>query len=210
MDAVQFRFARAPWLVEGRTPADAIRENIRLANVALKTRAGITAAGFRTPGGFNAGLVDRPDVQQMLLDLGFTWVSSLYPTHPYTEPSERPTAAVLDGIVAAQAKAQPFTYATGLVEVPMSPISDIGAFRTGRWKLDWFREAIRRGVEWAIEHRAAYDFLAHPSCLYVTDPKFETIEMICELVSSAGDRAEIVDLDTLAKRAAGVSPPKLP
>jgi hypothetical protein len=117
-----------------------------------------------------------------------------------------PTAEVLDSIVAAQAKAQPLVYGSGLVEVPMSPISDIGAFRNGRWKLKSFLEAIRRGVAWAIENRAAYDFLGHPSCLYVTDPKFETIEMICRMVSEAGDRAQIVDVGTLAKRAAGAAP----
>ncbi len=83
----------------------------------------------------------------------------------------------------------------------MSPISDIGAFRTGRWKLEWFLEAIRRGVAWAIEQRAAFDFLAHPSCLYVTDPKFQAIELICQMVDEAGDRAEIVDLHALARRA---------
>ena len=55
----------------------------------------------------------------------------------------------------------------------MSPISDIGAFRTGRWKLDWFLEAVRLGVEWAIDNRAAFDFLGHPSCLYVADPEFK-------------------------------------
>ena len=81
----------------------------------------------------------------MLLDLGFTWVSSFYPPHPVGEPLHEPTDAVLDAIVAAQAKAQPFVYPSGLIEVPMSPISDIGAFRNGRWKLEWFLEAIRRG-----------------------------------------------------------------
>ena len=69
---IQFRFRRSPWLIEGRTPAEVIRENIRLASAAMKTRLGIDPAGFRTPGGFATGLTDRPDMQQMLLDLGFT------------------------------------------------------------------------------------------------------------------------------------------
>lgn len=201
LEDIQFRFKRSPWLVEGRTPAEVIRENIRLANVALKTRVGIDPAGFRTPGGFATGLVDRPDIQKMLLELGFTWVSSLYPPHPVGEPGREPTAEVFAGIVAAQAKAQPFVYPTGLIEVPMNPISDVGAFRNGRWKLESFKEAIRQGVQWAIDHGAAFDFLSHPSCLYVTDPKFETIEMICQMVDKAGDRAELVDLNALARRA---------
>src|SRR5207248_902970 len=38
---VQFRFQRAPWLIEGKAPADVIRENIRLTNAAMKARLGI-------------------------------------------------------------------------------------------------------------------------------------------------------------------------
>ena len=197
---IQFRFQRAPWLVKGRAPADVIRENIRLCSAALKLRAGIDATGFRTPGGFATGLADRPDIQKMLLDQDFTWVSSLYPPHARGELQTEPTEEVFADIVAAQAKAQPFVYPSGLVEVPMSPPSDITAFRGGRWKLPWFKEAVRRAVAWAIEHRAAFDFLGHPSCLYVTDPKFETIEMICQMVQDAGDRAELVDLGKLAAR----------
>lgn len=195
---LQFRFQRSPWLIAGRTPAEVIRENIRLTSVALDTRLGIAARGFRTPGGFTDGLRGREDIQQLLLDLGFRWVSSLYPAHPNTPPATRPDAAVLDGIVAAQARAQPFVYPTGLIELPMSPISDIGGFRTGQWELDWFLDAIRRGVEWAIEHAAVFDFLAHPSCLGVVDPEFRTLDLICDLVARAGGAAELVDLDGLA------------
>ena len=83
----------------------------------------------------------------------------------------------------------------------MNPISDVGAFRNGRWSLDSFLAGVRRGVAWAIEHRATYDFLSHPSCLYVTDPEFRAIEMICDMVRQAGDRAELVDVSTLARRA---------
>jgi peptidoglycan/xylan/chitin deacetylase (PgdA/CDA1 family) len=205
---VQFRFRRAPWLIEGRAPSEVIRDNVRLATAAMKARLGRSPAGFRTPGGFADGLRGRPDVRAMLREQGFGWVSSLYPPHDLPRPSEEPTTAVYDAIVAAQAKAQPFAYPDGLIEVPMSPISDIVAFRTGRWRLDWFLKAVRLGVEWAIEHRAAYDFLGHPSCLYVTDPEFRAIGLICDLVREAGDRAALVGLDSLARRArARAGPP---
>jgi hypothetical protein len=74
-------------------------------------------------------------------------------------------------------------------------------FRTGRWRLDWFLKAVRLGVEWAIENRATFDFLGHPSCLYVTDPGFRAIDSICDLVRNAGNRAALVGLDSLAERA---------
>ena len=200
-EEIQYRFRRAPWLIEGKTPAEVIRENIRLTNEALKTRIGIAPAGFRTPGGFADGLHGRPDVQQMMLDLGFKWISCKYPVHPYGVPGAEPTADVFDGIVKAQEAAQPFVYPTGLVDVPMSPISDVGAFRNSRWKLDHFLKAIRLAVEWTIEHRAVFDFLAHPSVLYPSDPEVRAIELICDLVNKAGDKAAFVDLETIALRA---------
>jgi peptidoglycan/xylan/chitin deacetylase (PgdA/CDA1 family) len=198
---LQFRFRRAPWLIAGQEPRGVIRENVRLTSAALKTRIGIDPAGFRTPGGFADGLADRPDVRRLLQDLGFAWVSSKYPAHPLGEAGREPGPAVYEGIVKAQAAAQPFVYPDGLVEVPMSPVSDIAAFRGGRWPLDSFLEALRRAVQWAIERHAVFDFLGHPSCLYVTDPKFRAIELIGELVQKAGDRAALVDLGTIARRA---------
>jgi hypothetical protein len=208
-EEIQFRFRRAPWLMRGKEPKEVIAENIRLTTEAMKTRLGIEPAGFRTPGGFSGGLAGRPDVQQMLLDQGFTWVSSKYPAHPIGKPHEEPTQEILDGIVKAQTDAQVFEYTSGLIEVPMSPISDIGAFRNGRWKLDWFLKAIRQAVEWTIERRAVFDFLAHPSCLLVTDPEFQTIELICKLVRAARDRAALVDLGTIAEQAKRTSSKKV-
>ena len=198
---IQFRFQRSPWLIEGRQPAEIIRENIRLTSAALKSRLGIEAAGFRTPGGFGPGLADREDVQKMLLGLGFRWASSKYPAHANTQPMEEPSGETIASIVAAQKEAQPFRYPSGLIEVPMSPISDIGAFRTGRWKLDWFLRAIRAGVEWAIENGHCYDLLAHPSCLYVVDPKFQAIDLICDLVEQLRSRAKLATLEEFASRA---------
>jgi hypothetical protein len=199
---VQFRFQRAPWLLRDLSVEEAIRENVLLMKKAMKSRLGIEPIGFRTPGGFSNGLREHPAIRAMLRELGYDWVSSLYPPPPIPpEPLQEPTAAMLEGIVAAQSKAQPFVYPDGLIEVPMSPISDIGAFRNGQWKLEWFLRAVRMSVEWAIDNRAVFDFLAHPSCLYVVDPEFKSIELICDLVRKAGNKAAIVDLGTIAKRA---------
>lgn len=197
---IQFRFRRCPWLIEGRTTAQVVRDNIRLCTEALRTRVGVPPAGFRTPGGFTDGLRDRPDLQLMLQDLGFSWVSSLYPNHAVGTPRREPTEEVLASIVAAQRDAQPFFYPRGLLEIPMSPISDIGAFRGGRWSLNAFLSALRRALEWCIERRAIFDFLCHPSCLVAADPEFRAIDLICDLVRRAGDRAALVDLNTIARR----------
>jgi peptidoglycan/xylan/chitin deacetylase (PgdA/CDA1 family) len=204
-DEIQYRFQRAPWLIRGRSVADVLRENIRLTSIALKERVGVEANGFRTPGGFADGLTGRDDIQKMLLDLGFTWVSGKYPAHAgmvdLHDTGRKPSKDAINNILAAQEQSQPFVYPTGLVEVPMSPISDIGAFRNGRWQIDDFLDVIRQAVQLCIERRAAFDFLAHPSCLGVVDPTFKAIDVLCDLVENSNETAEFVSLDVLAKRA---------
>ncbi len=200
-EELQFLFRRAPWLIHGKTPRQVIEESIRMTTMAMKHRLGIEPAGFRTPGGFSMALNDRPDVQQIMLDQGFDWISCRYPSHPVGERGEKPTKETLDAILKAQEESQPFVYPTGLIDVPMSPISDVNAFRNARWSLDDFLEVTRMGVEWAIERRACFDFLAHPSGLGIVDPEFKTVDLICDLVAKAGDRAAIVDLGTMAQRA---------
>ncbi len=199
-EEIQFRFKRSPWLIEGQTIDEVIRENIRRMSLAMQQRTDIPINGFRTPGGFADGLNGREDIQQMLLDLGYTWASCKYPRHEAGEPMKEPSPKVYADIVKQQAAAQPFVYPTGLIEIPMSPISDVGAFRTNYWKLDYFLKAVRMAVEWAIENRTVFDFLAHPSCLVVEDPNFETIKLICDLVEQSNGQAEIVGLDTIAAR----------
>lgn len=190
---IQFRFKRAPWLLREAAPPRALAENIRLCTQAMQTRLKIAPNGFRTPGGFPDGLAGRADVQRMLIDQGFRWVSSKYARHPIDvgEPSKY--------LPAALKASQPFQYSeTGLGEIPMSPVSDINAFRTGRWPLDRFLSAIRFAVEWTIENGAVFDLLAHPSCIGVVDREMKTLELICRLVKQAGDRAEFATLDTVA------------
>lgn len=199
-EETQFRFQRSPWLVKGKSAEEIIRENILLCTAAMRQRLGFEPDGFRTPGGFANGLAERPDVQKLLLDCGFSWISGKYPAHATGKPREEPGDDVYASIVKAQENAQPFAYASKLIEVPMSPISDVNAFRTNYWKLDWFLKAIGQGVDWAIRTGNTFDFLAHPSCLVVEDPEFATIRMICKKVKEAGDRAEIVGLEKLAAR----------
>lgn len=197
-EEIQFRFRRAPWLIEGKSISEVLRENIHLTNQAFKSRLGVLPAGFRTPGGLRNALDGREDLQRMMLDLGFTWISSKYPEHAYSKPGVPPDQGVFRNIVESHASAQPYIYPSGLVEIPMNAISDVGAFRNGRWQLDHFLHATRLSVEWAIKHRTVFDFLGHPAVLSAMDPEFKTIDLICDLVRQAGERAAIVDLGTIA------------
>ena len=183
-----------------------LRENIRLTNVALKERVGVEANGFRTPGGFATAFT----AARICKKCCSTWASigsaaNIRPTPAWKTLLPRtkllPSEAAYANILAAQSEAQPFVYPTGLLEIPMSPISDIGAFRNGRWQLEHLLKAIRLAMEWVIERRAVFDFLCHPSVLGVVDPKFQAIDLICDLVERSNGAAEIVSLDVIAKRA---------
>ena len=203
IEELQFRFRRSPWLLRGRSVPQVIYDNIKLTNMALKERVGVEANGFRTPGGFATGLEGREEIQQIILDLGFDWVSCRYPAHAgmkdISGTNAPPSNEAYDNILAAQRDAQPRMYPTGLLELPMSPVSDIGAFRTGRWRLEHFLKAIRIAMEWTIENNAVFDFLAHPSCLGVVDPEFKAIDLICDLVEQSNGQAEILGLDKIAE-----------
>jgi hypothetical protein len=171
-----------------------------MTNQAIKAELKTDATGFRSPGGFPRGLKDRPDVQKLLFQEGFEWVSTQYVGVAELKEGTKPEAKVFEAIVRSQEACQPYQYANGLVEIPMSTISDIHAFRTARWKLPDYLKAIEAALDWVLDKRAVFDFLAHPSCLLVTDPKFEAVELICDKVKAAGKRAELVDLTTVAKR----------
>ena len=95
---------------------------------------------------------------------------------------------------------QPFRYTeSGLLDIPMSPVSDIQAFRNGRWKLDDFIGVLERVLDWTIERGATFDFLSHPSCIGVVDPELKTIRMICRKVREAKGRAELMTLNDVAR-----------
>jgi Polysaccharide deacetylase len=196
---IQYRFARAPWLIAGKTCAEVVRENIALATAAMKSRLGISPAGFRAPGGFADGLSNRPDVQKMLLDAGFKWVSTKYPAHANNDPKSAPTQEIFQAIIKAQDLAQPFAYPPGLLEIPMSPISDICAFRNGRWNLDQFLRSTRMNLQSCIKQGKVFDYLSHPAVLSAMDPGFKAIDLICDVVSSSSN-VEFATLDQIYER----------
>jgi len=200
LSELQHRFRRAPWLLSDKTLAQAIRENIRLCEVAMQQRLAIKPLGLRTPYAFGQGLDNRLDLQEMLLELGYTWVSSKY-KGPSGVKTKDPTEADFAAFVATHQNHQPYIYPTGLIEIPFSPPMDVGAFRSRSWNLDEFLQLLERSVLWAIENRLTYDFGVHPSIMYVEDPEFKAVNLICDLVNAAGQDAKIVGLDKFADRA---------
>ena len=202
---LQFRFQRAPWLIHGKSVPEVLEENIRLTEMAMKTRLGVMPVGFRTPGGNSKALHGREDLQKMLRRLGYAWVSSSSFKGSIEElriKPQDPGEADFQAVVDAQRDTQPFVYPTGLVEVPMSPLGDVASFRrqSQKWKLGDFLKMLQRSIRWTIDHRAVFDLLSHPSLMQWEDPKFEAYELICGMVNQSAGKAAIVGLDTIAKR----------
>jgi len=200
-EKLQFKFRRAPWLVEGRKPLEVVEENIRLANSALRHRLGLAKVrGFRASEEYTTGLETMPEVQAMLKRLGFDWVGTKFARVASGPAGSRPDAKLFEAIKASQALTQPFIYPSGLVEIPKGAVGDVGAFRTSLWGLGDYLESVRSGVEWAIENGGFYGFAAHSSVLAMRDPEFKVYQLIFDLAKQAGDRVDFLTMDQVADR----------
>ena len=60
------------------------------------------------------------------------------------EVGEQPNDVLLQKAVEMQPNSQPFRYPTGLIEVPMSPVSDVMAMRIARWSRKSWLASLRR------------------------------------------------------------------
>ena len=196
---IQFRFRRAPWLIEGKTPAEVIAANIRMGEPALEQRIGIAPAGFRTPGGFNDGLTDRPDLQSMLQKMGYTWVSSKYPAHPLGTVGQAPDAKVICG--------DPRGPGAGPA-VCLSVGADRGADEPGQRRHRITQRSLAAGGVSGgdpggsdMGHRAAGRLLlSGPPVMPGGDrPGFQDDRDDLRAGAQAGDRAALVDLNTIAR-----------
>lgn len=196
---VQYRFRRSPWLMADKSPLQAIAENIRLCEMAMQQRLGVKPTAFGAPYAFNAGIADREDLQQVILSLGYEWISSKY--NGVELPRQKPQPKHFQAVAESLANHQPYYYPTGLLEVPYSPVTDVGAFRSRQWTVDEYCDSLTACIDWAIEHRAVYNWCSHPSVLYVEDPEFRIVETICELVNASAGKALIVDRTAVAARA---------
>ena len=200
---------------------EAIVDNIRMTEEAMRTRLGIEPVGFCCPYGYPEGLSRRKDIQQMLLNMGYWWAGTCYKEPgnlPKTDPTgcnldhlislrskviplADPTGLDLDRLAKFQSKVIPFVDPSGLVEIPVGPLTDVMAFRERRWTLDAFLKLVEKRVRWAVRNRGLCHLGLHPSVLGVVDPKFRTIDLICRLVAESEGKAALVDLSTVAYRA---------
>ena len=187
-------------MIAGKQPLEVVAENIRLCDVAMQNRLGVKPRAFGAPYGFAEGIAGREDLQELILSLGYWFITSKYSVVPDL-PNENLQVEHFRAIADSVARHQPYYYPTGLLELPYVPVTDVGAFRSRNWTLDEYVRAIRRCVRRAIELRAVYNWCSHPSVLYVEDPEFRIIEAICEEVKASNGKAMLVDRNAAAARA---------
>ena len=94
----------------------ALDEELERTNRLFEERLGWKSTVLRGPGGYPQGLRGRPANQEAILRNGFRWVSSQYEL----SFAENDGAAA----IAAPSRNQPYSYPTGLVEIPIQSFTD--------------------------------------------------------------------------------------
>jgi hypothetical protein len=86
---IQPRFTRSPELVKGKELLPFIREEIVRTETEFTQRTGGKLVGFRSPSEGPAGIADRADLQALLKELGYTWVTTKIALRPSASCSKR-------------------------------------------------------------------------------------------------------------------------
>ena len=171
-------YAAAPWRAEGLSPLEVIRQEIRQTNAAIEEKLGDKPQGFRTPGGFDGGLDDVPEVQDVLKDEGFRFASANYHYPVDRLVRHQPTEVLEAAFRASLDKLQPYRYPNGLLEIPLMGITSIWAFRhmdLDRWE---FIDLIKAGVDHAHQNKQVFSLCCHPSDIAARDPHCDMVDAV--------------------------------
>jgi peptidoglycan/xylan/chitin deacetylase (PgdA/CDA1 family) len=195
-DSLQVTYRNDPSLASGyAAPIDAVRDEIQRTTEVMTDRLGERPRGFRTPGGFTNGLEDAPEVQDLLKEEGFDYVSSHY-KFPVT-PGKRPSWDEMESAMRwSVANLQPYRHPNGLLELPMMGISDIWAFRYMDMEREEWLKMLELGIDTAAEGGHAFSILMHPQVLASRDPHAATMSRVLERAQQKG--AWITTNDALA------------
>ena len=163
-------YKNAPWRAAGLDALACLRREVQQTSTAIAEQLGAAPTGFRTPGGFNNGLEDVPEVQELLSDAGMQYASARY-YFPVDTNKKRPPAAVLNQAMETSIDTlQPYRYPNGLPEIALAGITDNWAFRVldlDRWD---FINVLKHGIDHAHANQQVLSLCFHPPVLAVRDP----------------------------------------
>lgn len=207
VDELRGIFDTVPWRAAGLTAQEAVRQEIKMTTEAIKTQLGVEPKGFRSPGGFVNGLQDAEAVQKMLMEEGFWWVSShyndcIFENHYKPSTFEEFHKVDIDTMTNAfnlsEKGLQPYRYNNGLVELPLSGITDVVAWRGYGANLGDWLQMISAGVDYAHEHGILFTLTTHPAVLAAIDPFCQTVDVILQRAMSKGCDVWLPDMEEIA------------
>lgn len=198
----------SPWLAAGRTGPEVVRQEIQMTTEAIRTRLGVEPKGFRSPGGFPNGMNDAPDVQKMLQEEGFWWISTHYDDtiqrqdFQVTRDIRRkmPLAQLKEAFNKSTSALQPYYYPSGLLEIPLSGITDVVAWRGYGPDLGEWLEMLVSGVDYAHEHGLIFMLTTHPAVLAAIDPECQTVDVVLRHALEKEGGVWLPDMEEIAER----------
>lgn len=200
-------YASSPWRAVGLSGQAAVREEVRMTSEAIRTCLGVEPRGFRSPGGFANGLQDTADVQTMLQEEGFWWVSTHYNdgllANRYKASAIDPVDKVgrdtlIESFNRSERILQPYRYDSGLLELPLAGLTDVVAWRGYGTDLgDWLR-MLTAGVDYAHEHGLVFNLTTHPAVLASIDPFCQTVGVILRRALEKEGGVWLPDLEEVA------------
>jgi peptidoglycan/xylan/chitin deacetylase (PgdA/CDA1 family) len=168
-------FTHLPLLTD---EVERLDEELAKVNALYEERLGWGSTVLRGPGGYQDGLDDRPENQEVILKNGFKWVSCRFDS---TDLKNR------EYVLASPAENVPYAYPSGLVEIPIHGYTDRSFFdnifcvdRTAynSWRSesggtavveDWSAPWTSNGAldEWLVYNRQAIDYAYENRLLWV-------------------------------------------
>ncbi len=181
---------------ESRVPNEVKRWEIQRTNSLIKDKLHAEVSTFRSPGGFDNGLHDVPDIRDILSEEGFSLVSSRYIS--YLAEDSSPTAEELgDCFRKSVDTLKPYRYPDGLIEAPLAGMTDVEAFRLQKVDLGYFLEATRVGINTAYENGIFFTNTCHPSVLASMDPHLRWLRLVFEEASKKPGGARFITINQL-------------
>lgn len=150
-----------------------IRSELARTNALFRERLGSPPLGLRAQGMYPAGLEDMLGVQQVILDEGLSFVSSLYATK---SPTSRYDVFADKNAYMIMKHHQPRRYASGLLEIPAAGYSDRHFFDDMRRPLqDWIHH-LQNCLDFAYDMGGLlYAPVLHPDTHSRYDPGREAL-----------------------------------
>jgi len=154
-----------------------IEEEVKKINELLKKYLNIECIGLRGPWGYYRGLSDRPDILEVLYNLGIRFTS----TYARNEKDFQPVSF----------KVQPFWYSPQgfdkILEIPVQGWQDVYLRSKYGWaNLDAYLKHIKKDLNYIFDHNLVWGYVQHDWSSIRNDPDMTITRQIIEYALKKG------------------------